>query len=155
MISFSDSIRLELGTYRSNPQINSAQRRLYTRIGTDQVVWCSQEIPPLPEAGRYLHHIDVDPSDVVAVVDALVWNHIIGPDPFYVLPEDHAELRRRASLTEDYDGTLKQFVSEYLDKYLPKDLWGSVLKPEIEKASDQVILGFPFCRSQFASVDPM
>jgi hypothetical protein len=75
------------GSYRDDLVVSSAQRQLYELINEDQVVWCGQDEPILQVArGHLLHDIDVDERDIVAVIDSLVWCHIIGKDSRYIPP---------------------------------------------------------------------
>ncbi len=151
--TFDGPIKLSLGTYNINENISRAQQKLYELVGEDQVIWCSQDEPFLKgKAGRYLHKIDFDFRDRVAIVDSLVWGHIIGDDPQYIPPDDLSELRSQIDTNGDYETAIQKAKDEYLAANLPADLWSAVRKQEITKDSDQVLVGFRFSFSKIVHV---
>jgi len=151
---FRGPIDLAQGSKKNNDTISDAQRRLYSLIGENQVVWCRQDGPVLHgETGRYLHDIDVDRRDIVAVVDSLIWCHYIGYECHYIPREEHAELEEQAIGSDDPDIALQELEDKYLAANLPKDLWSGVTKTEVNRKSDQLLLKFPFDYSTIANVD--
>jgi hypothetical protein len=120
-----------------------------------KVVWCGQDEPCFHgQTGRYVHDIDADPRDIVAVIDSFVWCHIIKCDSRYIPPEEHNDLRFQAATSgRDYDATLRQAEDDYLAANLPDDLWSAMTKPEVSKKSDQLLLKFPFTFSAIQNVD--
>ena len=151
---FSGPIDLARGSYSDDANVSPAQRRLYDIIKEDQVVWCGQDEPTLRAAnGHFLHDIEVDSRDIVAVIDSLVWCHLIKYHSRYIPPEEHADLRHRAAMSDDYDKVLRKAEDEYLAENLPEDLWGGVLKVAITKKSDQLLLKFPLVFSTITNVD--
>lgn len=116
-------------------------------------MWCQKEVHR--SAGEYVHEIDVDPRDLIAIVDALIWCHILDYGPRYILSEDHANLRHQARIEspENNDATLRTLEDDYLAANLPDGLWCAVLKPEITKNSDQLLVKFPFEFSTIVSVE--
>ncbi len=153
---FSGPINLAVGSYRNDPNVSAAQRRLYDFIKEDQVVWCGQDEPILHSAkGHFLHDIEVDSRDIVAVIDSFVWCHLIDSTSRYIPADVHADLHRQAAKCDDYDkaNVLRKFEDSYLAKNLPEDLWASVLKEEVTEKSDQLLLKFPFVFSAIGNVD--
>lgn len=152
---FRGPIELNRSTYNDCKNIIAAKKRLYDLIDEDQVVWCGQDEPCLHgETGRYIHDIDADRRDIAAIVDALVWCHIIGYNRCYIPPEEHGDLRFRAATSAcNYDAELRQAEDDYLAANLPDDLWPSVIKLEVSKKSDQVLLKFPFAYSVITNVE--
>lgn len=157
LITFTGPIKLGLGTYKDYPEIIQKQQNLYEIIQEDQVIWCTQSEPVLVGCiGHFIHDIDVDSRDIVAVVDGLIWCHIIKIyGPRFIPREEHMELRFQVSTSEanDYDVALRRAEDEYLAANLPTDLWSGVIKPEVTKKSDQLLLKFPFTYSIIANVD--
>lgn len=152
--TFAGPIDLDHGSYKDDANVSAAQRQLYDLIKEDQVVWCGQDEPILHAAlGHYLHDIDVDHRDIVAVIDSLVWCHIIKYDSRYIPPEEHADLRHQAAISDDYDDALRKAEDAYLAENLPEDLWAGVTKLAVSKKSDQLLLKFPFVFSTIANVD--
>src|SRR5262245_35089772 len=100
LTKFGGPINPELGTYRDDPRIIAAQRELYRRLGTDQVIWLSQTPPHISSKhiGHFVHKLDVDSREIKTIIDGLVWNHIIRDDPRYIPPEEHLSLREKARL---------------------------------------------------------
>jgi hypothetical protein len=143
---------LNRGAYSDNQVIKNAQRKLYDllkadgKLKDDNVVWCNQELPLSgSEGGRYLHEVIADPTDVIAIIDSLIWCHISKYGPRYILPEDHCALRRQALASgDDYDRTLCRLEDKYLADNIPADLWSAVVKTTVAKKSDQLLLKFPF-----------
>lgn len=153
--TFCGPIELSQGTYRGDPQISFKQQKLYDIIGEDQVIWCGQDEPVLhAKTGKFIHEIDTDPRDIVAVIDSLIWCHILEYDPRYIPPEEHSDLRDQAGNSEGkYDEELRKAVDAYLADNLPNDLWTGVIKDAITKKSDQLLLKFPLVFSTIANVD--
>jgi hypothetical protein len=153
---FAGPIDLSQGTYREHDEIIAAQRRLYVRLGCDQIVWTSFQPPDLfpRDKGKFVHEVDADWRDVAAVVDGLIWNHIIGTDPRYIPPEEHSKLRFRAGQMAggDEDKALRAVEDEYLRQRLPENLWDGLCRSSIEFPSDQVLLRFPFKHSVIVAV---
>ena len=140
--SFSGRIELDRGTYRDRPEIVESQSRLYKLIEYEQVIWCSQMEPSFEgEEGKFIHTIAVDSRDIVAVIDTIVWSHILG----YKLddcipPEEYAELRRRtASSGEDRGVKLQEFVQAYVSAHLTNDPWSAEKKEQTDNRSDQLV----------------
>ena len=154
--TFKGPIQLDCGTYNDDSTVLDAQRQLYDLVKKDgQVVWCNQVESIVPDdVGRYLHEIDVDVRDVVAVVDSLVWCHLLNYGPRYIPPQEYVQLRRLAATNghNDDDSALRMAEDEYLRDNLPTDLWSSVTKPEITKRSDQLLIKFPLDFSKAVSV---
>src|SRR4051812_12765370 len=95
---FKGSITVDCNGYDDG--IRNKQRKLYELIGTDQVIWCVLDSAPLcRQEGNFLHRIEVDPRDVVRVVDALIWCNILGYGQRYIPPQEHAELRKEVALS--------------------------------------------------------
>ena len=157
LITFTGPINLGLGTYKDYPEIIQKQQKLYEIIQEDQVIWCAQSEPPLVGCtGYFVHDIDVDSKDIVAVVDGLIWCHIIKIyGPRFIPREEHMELRFQVSTSgaNDYDVALRRAEDEYLAANLPTDLWSGVIKSEVSKKSDQLLLKFPFKYSSIVNVD--
>ena len=136
-----------------------ACKRLYAEfLHTDQVIWLLVECPPknhrkpIPTT-QYLHTIEADRRDYLAVVDTFIWEHIIGHH--WVIP--YPDLR---SIRDSMDPTLtsaqrkteeERRVNAYLAKRLPQDLWSNLLI-ESPRAWDQVIMRCPFRYSWIADV---
>jgi hypothetical protein len=150
--TFTGPIDLNCGSYSHNQVIKDAQRKLYDllkavgRLTDDNVVWCDQDQPIMRDkGGRYLHEINADSRDVIAVIDSLAWCHIINYGPRFILPEDHCALRRQATTSgEEYGPALRRLEDMYLADNIPADLWSTVAKSTVAKKSDQVLLKFPF-----------
>jgi len=157
--TFAGPIKLGLGTYKDYPDVLQAQRRLYEIIHEDQVIWCSQSEPPLVGCtGHFVHDIDVDSKDIVAIVDSLIWSHIINStfyDLRYIPREEHIKIQIQVTINgaNDYDAALQRAEDEYLAANLPTDLWSGVIKSEVSKKSDQLLLKFPFKYSSIVNVD--
>lgn len=153
--TFCGPIELSHGTYTDDPKISLKQQQLYDIIGEDQVIWCSQDEPVLhAKTGKFIHDIDTDPRDIIAVIDSLIWCHILEYDPRYIPPEEHIDLRYQAGNSEgNYDEELRKAEDAYLADNLPKDLWTGVIKDDITKKSDQLLLKFPLVFSAIANVD--
>ncbi len=157
---FAGPINLDLGSYRDNPTIKAAQRKLYDKLieegklSDDQVVWGVQNNSSLRvEVGQYLHVIDVDTRDIVAYIDSLVWCHILDYGPRYIPPDDLQSLRRQAAINGgDCATALRTLEDNFLDANLSADLWSAVSKDIIDKTSDQVLLRFPFKYSAIVNV---
>ncbi|HUE70017.1 MAG TPA: hypothetical protein VMP01_03940 [Pirellulaceae bacterium] len=152
---FRGRIDLGRGTYRDEPLIVEAQRKLYGILQEDQVVWCVQTPPILAGAvGRYLHEVEVDHRDILAIIDTLVWCHIVGYGRRYIPHVDWAEPEFQAMTRgEVWDEAARQRAEdEYLAKNLPADRWSALTKSEITKKSDQVLLRFPFAHSTIVNV---
>ncbi|HCO23317.1 MAG: hypothetical protein CME31_27215 [Gimesia sp.] len=155
MRTFCGPIELSCGTYRDDLNISFKQQQLYGLVNEDQVIWCGQDEPALhTETGKYIHDIDADPRDIVAVIDSLVWCHILDYDSRYIPPEEHSDLRYQAGNSEgNYDEALRKAEDAYLADNLPKDLWTGVIKDDITKKSDQLLLKFPLVFSTIVNVD--
>ena len=154
LLEFRGGIDLAQGTYREMPHIKAAQQRLYQMIGENQVIWFSQDCPVLVgETGRFLHRVQVDERDVVAIVDTFVWNHII-KNVHYIPGNDHSTLRYNVATCADGDRekALRAAEDEYLRQHLPADLWEAVLKPKVENTDVQVLARFPFAFSKVVDV---
>ncbi len=155
---FKGKIKLDCGTYKDEPnapEVSRAQRKLYDRIDEDQVVWCSQVGLDLPhKSGGYFHIIDIDFRDSVFVVDSLIWCHINYNDPRYILGEDRSDLRFQASNSgaDDWEAELHKLEDDYLTANVPADLWSAVIRDEITKESDQLLVKFPFESSRILDV---
>jgi hypothetical protein len=154
--AFGGPIDLDHGSYRDDDRVTTAQRRLYTRLSDDQIVWMSQTPPTLLSSniGHFVHEVDLDWRDVIAVVDGLVWNHIIGVDQRYIPPEEHSQLRTAAGQRdlENYEGALRETEDEYLSRRLPRDLWEGLCRQSIEYPSDQLLVKFPLDHSAVTAV---
>lgn len=153
--AFTGRIELERGTYKARSKISCAQRRLYHLVKEDQLVWCAQgELMLFAEAGRHLHEIDIDCRDIAAVVDSLVWCHIVYDDPRYIPAEEERGLWRQvvSSGVEDCDAAFKNAKDEYLAANRPDNLWSAIIKSEITRKSDQLLVKFPFEHSKIVSV---
>jgi hypothetical protein len=151
---FKGPIELRLGAYRDDDLISHAQRQLYDKIGTDQVIWCGRSDPCLlAQSGKYLHYIDVDQRDIVRVIDSLMWCHILNYGSRYIPDEERTQLRNHARISDgDFETSLRQAEDEYLAKHRPADLWSHVARESLQKESDQLLLAFPFSHSTVASV---
>jgi hypothetical protein len=152
---FEGPIELDRGTYNHDSAVLNVQRQLYDLVKEDgQVIWCSQVRSVFPDdVDRYLHEIDIDSRDIVAIVDTLVWCHLLNYGPRYILPQDHRELRLTAmNSRNDYHTALRTEEDEYLRDNLPTDLWSSVTKKEITRSSDQLLIRFPLGFSDAVSV---
>jgi hypothetical protein len=121
------------------------------RASDDQIVWCSLGEQPLykEDIGKNLHAIDVVETDVVAVVDTLIWCHIIGYAPNYILNDDDERLRYESEVT---GRPLEDLREAFLSNRLPNDLWSGVVKEESNSESDQVLLRFPLDGSDISVV---
>lgn len=141
--------------YSDRPDIARAQRKLYDLIGDDQVVWC---VPVAKhyiggEIGRYFHELEIDSRDVVAIIDTFLWYHIIEPSSRYIPLEEHRQLKLGADTNGEGDeSNLHSLEDKYLADHLPDDLWLAVRKPEKDKATDEVVVKFPFTYSTIRSV---
>lgn len=159
LITFTGPIKLGLGTYKDYPEIIQKQQKLYEIIQEDQVIWCTKSEPLLGDcSGKFIHDIDIDFRDKKWVVDSLIWCHIINNKwygPRFIPREEHMELRFQVSTSgaNDYDVALQRAEDEYLAANLPTDLWSGVIKSEVSKKSDQLLLKFPFTYSIIANVD--
>ncbi|WP_145179752.1 hypothetical protein [Gimesia chilikensis] len=153
--TFCGPIELSHGTYTDDPKTSLKQQRLYDLVSEDQVIWCGQDEPAVHnETGKYIHDIDADPRDIVAVIDSLVWSHILEYPPRYIPPEEHSDLRYQAGISEgNCDEALHKAEDAYLADNLPNDLWTGVIKDAITKKSDQLLLKFPLVFSTIANVD--
>lgn len=153
--SFAARLDLTRGTYSTYDRIREAQERLYREyLGTDQVIWCGREVPetvPL-ETARYVHTIQADKRDVVAVLDGFLWEHIIGNDR--CIPPEIREYMRFScsSVTGDKHAALMQLEDEYLINNLPNDPWDSVLVADLDCRMSQVLLAWPFKYSRIVNV---
>ena len=130
--------------------------RLYDDyIHTDQVLWCIRENQLLgpPPPGQYVHEIEADQRDIVAVLDEFVWKHIIG-DSGYIPAEDHERLRYSiGGLSGDrYLAELARSENKYIADRLPKDLWGSLIVDNLSTDLVTVLLRWPFPCSSIVSV---
>ena len=152
--SFSGPIDLAVGSYRNDANVSAAQRHLYDLIKEDQVVWCGQDEPFLYGAkGHFLHDIEVDSRDLVVVIDSFVWSHLIDNKSRYIPPDELADLRHQAAMSDDYDKTLRKLEDSYLAQNLPEDPWASVSKVAVTEKSDQLLIKFPFVFSTIGNVD--
>ena len=157
--TFKGRIDPDLSPWKNNPIVSSAIATLKKRIGEDQFVWCTQSGQPLErETGRYLHGINVDERDVVAVVDTLVWCRIIGYSLRHVPEEELDDLKSRAyresgDCEGDYTELLEHLIDKYLADNLPDDLWAAVIKEECTKASDQLLVRFPLKYYKIVNAD--
>lgn len=149
--TFAGPIDRSQGTYQNEPPIWNAQGRLYQVLGTDQVVWCSQETSPGPTLRPFFHELDVDWREVVGIIDGLVWNHIIRDDPRYIPPNDRTELRSVAQQHDDYAAARARLEDEYLSR-LPKDLWSGLVESQVNDRNDQILVRFLFERTKVTSV---
>ncbi len=141
---FSGRLDRGRGMYVDRPQISQAVGRLYDEfLHTDQVVWCSPEKPhvsPLPQA-QFVHEIHAEATEIVAILDGFVWNHIIGNSRF-IPQEDHAKLRHSLlRLPEDeYPGRLRQLEDDYRARNLPADLWANLISNTLDVRIPQLLL---------------
>jgi hypothetical protein len=154
---FQEKILRSRRTYRDDPVIGAAQQRLYRMIGEDdgQVIWFSQDYRIFPsDAGKFLHTVDGDARDFVAIVDTFVWNHIIG-NARYIPEKDHEKLKDNviAKGEGDYLQALRAEEDEYLREHVPADLWSMVLKPEVGTCDVQILTCFPFAFSTVLAVE--
>ncbi|MEP4680788.1 MAG: hypothetical protein ABJ015_04000, partial [Rhodopirellula bahusiensis] len=122
---FKDRLDPTRGKHANDPKIWPALRRLYGIVDTDQFLWCSQTALQLnDESNRYLHKITVDERDIITVINSLHWCQIIGYQPRYIPPDEHAGLRDQAVFSEDdYDDALKRIEDEYLAKNRSDHPW--------------------------------
>jgi len=153
--SLSGPLDRKRGTYADQRLISNAQERLYTElIGTDQVIWCSPEVPvtvPL-ETPQYIHTIEADGRDIIAVLDGFLWEHIIGNDRC-VPPEVHARMRFSCcSASSDRDAALRRLEYDYIATNLPADPWASVVVSDIAHPMAQILLGWPLKKSRISDV---
>lgn len=145
------------GTYAHIPRIAEAQARLYDEIlGTDQVIWCSLDKPPHCDIGKpcFLHVIEEDESDRLAVLDGMVWEWIIGQN---CIPD--AESERICNVTNhleqaDRNRVREEMKAEFAEENLPRDLWGNLRTDEITCRMPQVLLRWPLVRSTILDVIP-
>lgn len=153
--SFCGPIEQSRGTYNEDLNISFKQQQLYDLVSEDQVIWCGLGESALhAKTGKFIHDIDADPRDIVAVIDSLVWCHILKYDSRYIPPEEHSDLRYQAGISEgNYDEALRKAEDAYLADNLPNDLWTGVIKDDITKKSDQLLLKFPLVFSTIANVD--
>ncbi|MDA1142577.1 MAG: hypothetical protein O3B01_28775 [Planctomycetota bacterium] len=132
LTSFSGPICLDKGTYRDQPVIKESQKKLYEIVGTNQVIWLSQDRPYLgASAVCFLHRIEARKEDIVAFIDGFVWNHIIGNSQY--IPEDEHRKLRHALVHKsgtEYDMALRESEDNYLRLNIPTDLWGSEIDPD-------------------------
>jgi len=149
LLEFQGNIDLGRGRYHDLPAVRAAQQQLYEMIGDNQVVWLSQVQPMLNhEAGRFLHRIQVDDRDVVAVVDTFAWNHILKNERYIPL-NDHKRLRYEVRIGNagDYPEAVRVAEDEYLRQHISADLWSAVVRTKVENEDDQVLVRFPFAFS--------
>jgi hypothetical protein len=151
---FVGPLRPDLATYKDDPEIRDAQRLLYELLGTDQAIWCLQS-PPITdlEPGTFRHTIDPDPRDIVAVIDYFHWSRILGFGTDNIPREEDVKLMRQAAnRSGDYRNELDLCRRDYLLRHTVEDPWTAVVKDQITKESDQVLLRFPFACSLIRSV---
>ncbi|MCK9304746.1 MAG: hypothetical protein M0P27_05060 [Bacteroidales bacterium] len=146
---------LARGTYADIKQIRMAQARLYSEIlETDQVIWCSRdqsEVVSL-DSPKFLHVIEADCRDIVAVLDGFLWEHIIG-NRRCVPPEEHERMRFSCcSSGGNRHGILKSLEDDYISKNLPADPWKSVVVSNIDHPMAQILLGWPLKYSMIKNV---
>lgn len=160
--TFGDRIELDQGTYRDYPKYLQAQRKLYDLIDEDQVIWCEYVDSPLELAGppdRYLHVIELDARDIVAVVVTLVWCHILGYGSRFIPHEDLRLLRREADNCGEAnrEEALNRLIDKFLKANLPPDLWSGVTREEkkTKKTNDELLVKFPLEFSQIIRVTPI
>lgn len=74
--------RPDMSKYRD--EITRHYEELHRRVGHDQFLWCTREVPnefDLRNAaanGKVYYQLDVPPSGIVKIVDGIVWNRILG-----------------------------------------------------------------------------
>jgi hypothetical protein len=144
------------GTYTQNQQIADALSKLYDKVVlTDQVVWCSldgPEVVPL-ERPQFLHTIEVDERDTVAILDGFLWEHIIG-NSRCIPPDEHQRMRFSCcpSKGRSFDQELTRLEDQYIAENLPSDLWGKVLAPDLSCRMPQILARWPFDHSRITCV---
>lgn len=135
------------GPYADNPAIMEAFAVLYEDvIKTDQVVWCSLQRPSIVplEKPRFLHTIDVDQRDVLAILDGFIWESgILGRR---IVPPD-VRHRITAACRMMVGGCRQEAIDAGIDEYLARELaadpWPQLLCSDTSCRLPQVLLKWP------------
>jgi len=145
----------KLGTYANDPEIANEMAKLYDEyLNTDQVIWCSRDHPTDCSSRKpnFIHEIDVDESDVFAILDGMVWENIIGNK---TIPEEESlNIRIETMYLESskMNRIRDEKKQEYLRKNLPNDLWWDLIKNDINCRMAQILLKWPLEKSIITSV---
>jgi hypothetical protein len=136
------------GTYAQDPRITEAQAKLYDEyVHTDQVVWCSLDEPrPVPlDQPQFVHTIEVDQRDIVAVLDGFIWEHIVG-NSRCVPPDERQRMRCTCCIRKgrSYQQELAALEDRYIAEHLPSNLWGKVLAADLTCRIPQILIRWPF-----------
>jgi hypothetical protein len=154
---FSGRLCRHMGTYAQEQAIATSQSKLYDEIlHEDQVVWCSPDRPeiiPLEEP-KYLHTIELDSRDLVAMLDGFVWEHIIG-NSRCIPPEIHKEMRFSCCSADGNSRhrILRALEDRYISENLPKDPWSHVVVKDAKFRMPVFLLKWPFVHSQVVDVE--
>lgn len=144
---FHDRRRRDLGTYADDPTVTHALTRLYDKVVmTDQVIWCSfDQLPFVPlEMPRFLHTIEADRRDVLAVLDGFIWES--GILRRRIVPADVREKIKAACSTMVGASRLRaidQKIDDYLGRELPTLPWSHLIRPDTTCRMPQVLLKWP------------
>lgn len=143
-----------LGTYADIPLIACAQTRLYDEIlGTDQLIWCRLDVSPENvDKSMFLHVIDGDETDTVAILDGMVWEWIIGQN--CIPDEEWDKIRFSTShlLVPERNIRREQMKAEYARTHLPDDLWANLRTDDISCRMPQILLNWPLKASNIVDV---
>lgn len=144
------------GTYVQDQRIADALSKLYdTVVFTDQVVWCSLDEPEIEPLDRpqFLHTIEIDKRDMVAILDGLVWEHIIG-NSRCIPPDERQKIMSSCypKGNRSFAQELECMVDQYIAENLPSDLWDNVLSTNLSCRMPQILVRWPFEHSRITCV---
>ena len=155
--TFRGRIDRNCGTYTQDNNITRALAKLYDEvICTDQVIWCSLvELQACPlEDTCFIHTIEADDRDIVAILDGFVWESGI-LERKIVPPKEREEMWNSCCCFLDADSrqqALDRKVEQYIKKHRPHEPWSNVLASDLNCRMPTILLIWPFQYSQIMEV---
>jgi len=121
-------------------------RRVGRKFGKANSYWLPLGLP------QYIHTIDADARDIMAVLDGLLWEHIIGNDR--CVPPKVRERMRLSCCSEarDRHAALKRLEDDYIRSNLPANPWDCVIASDVDCRMAQILLGWPLNHSRIIDV---
>jgi len=154
---FRGQINRHCGTYSDDPAITAALATLYDEVlEDDQVIWSTLQRPPVVrlEELRFVHTIEADRRDIVAVLDGFIWEsgilrrRIVPPDVFR-----HIRTSCHTLAGKTRHEAIDQKVDDYLARELPPDPWAHLVRLDTSCRMPQVLLSWPFCFSRITETE--
>ena len=154
--TFRGRIDRNCGTYTQDNNITRALAKLYDEvICTDQVIWCSLvELQACPlEDTCFIHTIEADDRDIVAILDGFVWESGI-LERKIVPPEEHEKMWNSCCFIDEdsRQQALDRKVDQYITEHIPRDPWSNVRTSDLICRIPQVLLRWPFQYSRITAV---